>query len=77
MEDDFIQRRFSAVVERFQSTSPVWRTTEQKIMEKKKRQFQSTSPVWRTTKAMVKVMYDAYISIHVPRVEDDGKINAK
>ena len=34
--------------------------------------FQSTSPVWRTTFFYGKASQDYQISIHVPRVEDDG-----
>ena len=34
--------------------------------------FQSTSPVWRTTQAFLDVLPFRLISIHVPRVEDDG-----
>ena len=33
----------------FQSTSPVWRTTEVSQNQRRKNIFQSTSPVWRTT----------------------------
>ena len=34
--------------------------------------FQSTSSVWRTTKPAVEAIGNAFISIHVLRVEDDG-----
>ena len=33
--------------------------------------FQSTSPGWRTTEHGVDIVYRRFISIHVPRVEDD------
>ena len=35
-------------------------------------EFQSTSPVWRTTQEKIRTSVAMYISIHVPRVEDDG-----
>ena len=35
-------------------------------------EFQSTSPVWRTTQIDAPKLDDVIISIHVPRVEDDG-----
>ncbi len=35
------------------------------------KRFQSTSPVWRTTPYWQKANQSRYISIHVPRVEDD------
>ena len=37
--------------------------------------FQSTSPVWRTTARIVNISPALFISIHVPRVEDDTIIN--
>ena len=37
-----------------------------------KRIFQSTSPVWRTTVQCFQRLAEGVISIHVPRVEDDG-----
>ena len=56
----------------FQSTSPVWRTTLSVRKENAYRmEFQSTSPVWRTTGIFPFVDSRSYISIHVPRVEDD------
>ena len=57
---------------RFQSTSPVWRTTgEHYEAYRQKHRFQSTSPVWRTTKPRQPKAKQRKISIHVPRVEDD------
>ncbi len=35
------------------------------------REFQSTSPVWRTTNYAARLAVVIWISIHVPRVEDD------
>ena len=35
---------------RFQSTSPVWRTTIRLSASRRRSTFQSTSPVWRTTR---------------------------
>ena len=59
--------------EKFQSTSPVWRTTRQnKRKIYAKITFQSTSPVWRTTASFDRRLSIFSISIHVPRVEDDS-----
>ena len=56
---------------KFQSTSPVWRTTSVALSSHEYKPFQSTSPVWRTTRAVVHILAKIGISIHVPRVEDD------
>ena len=56
---------------RFQSTSPVWRTTPNSIKYGTHFTFQSTSPVWRTTLRNIGFSDCDFISIHVPRVEDD------
>ena len=56
----------------FQSTSPVWRTTDEAARFAKICEFQSTSPVWRTTTVNPDSGYEGLISIHVPRVEDDA-----
>ena len=56
---------------KFQSTSPVWRTTRTCGCEFRTSEFQSTSPVWRTTLRIISARRRHFISIHVPRVEDD------
>ena len=62
----------------FQSTSPVWRTTpDPPNIPVDLDEFQSTSPVWRTTKIKKPKGTIKYISIHVPRVEDDETRSAK
>ena len=82
---------------RFQSTSPVWRTTRilitngiipldfnprppcggrrsRSAADTTPTRFQSTSPVWRTTEQRALRRILQYISIHVPRVEDDRSL---
>ena len=59
---------------RFQSTSPVWRTTYRSASFYNYKKFQSTSPVWRTTPLRREVSKFKGISIHVPRVEDDREL---
>ena len=50
VEDDASGEIHSSSFRRFQSTSPVWRTTGPNLMLVYKIvKFQSTSPVWRTT----------------------------
>ena len=56
----------------FQSTSPVWRTTYRVRYLLIYLRFQSTSPVWRTTSRLWSFSLYSFISIHVPRVEDDA-----
>ena len=52
---------------RFQSTSPVWRTTRLRCCLLRLRLlFQSTSPVWRTTALATQLQQCCCISIHVP-----------
>ena len=59
-------------VSKFQSTSPVWRTTYySREISAEEQEFQSTSPVWRTTPEKARGPRPVDISIHVPRVEDD------
>ena len=72
VEDDAPLALASEETTRFQSTSPVWRTTiiSQWLCDRN-RVFQSTSPVWRTTTAAIQIVMSLVISIHVPRVEDD------
>ena len=64
--------RGKILTKRFQSTSPVWRTTFRRSESHAYLQFQSTSPVWRTTANTDKEHKARVISIHVPRVEDDN-----
>ena len=78
MEDDFVYHGSLWVLCRFQSTSPVWRTTPRDISRGTgENQFQSTSPVWRTTHKELPHLVKNIISIHVPRVEDDQSNSGK
>ena len=57
----------------FLSTSPVWGTTRSKTCIVGLVQlFLSTSPVWGTTVCCLISFYHKIISIHVPRMGDDG-----
>ncbi len=72
VEDDTAASYTKRRKEGFQSTSPVWRTTNLCYCRWRWRLFQSTSPVWRTTSKAWGVDTSQFISIHVPRVEDDA-----
>ena len=74
VEDDLIKHPLPAFPVLFQSTSSVWRTTyDGSIDVPKFHIFQSTSSVWRTTSDHIPAAVERIISIHVLRVEDDGK----
>ena len=68
------KRNHLPIRKRFQSTSPVWRTTIWRFGKNRMHKFQSTSPVWRTTIIFMKLEPITVISIHVPRVEDDADL---
>ena len=71
VEDDIRALILSMLYTKFQSTSPVWRTTVSRATLCSLQSFQSTSPVWRTTGEWGVDGAVYFISIHVPRVEDD------
>ena len=74
VEDDLSPLSKTTVVRSFQSTSPVWRTTQvSNFFICVCCLFQSTSPVWRTTCRIFCSGKIIVISIHVPRVEDDRR----
>ena len=74
VEDDAEVVKKAMAQNEFQSTSPVWRTTSKSLTKLYGIAFQSTSPVWRTTYSMAKFNGIVWISIHVPRVEDDSDV---
>ena len=74
VEDDLRVICYSLTEYRFQSTSPVWRTTDGSYQAVVMSGFQSTSPVWRTTTSHERIVNRPDISIHVPRVEDDDAL---
>ena len=57
----------------FQSTSPVWGMTRTDLIRRQNRKkFQSTSPVWGMTVPREQCRSVQCVSIHIPRVGDDG-----
>ena len=60
----------------FLSTSPAWGTTQGAAQNAADAKFLSTSPAWGTTVGKWPQWLDFIISIHVPRVGDDGRTGA-
>ena len=70
--DDLVAFILCKLFKKFQSTSPVWGTTDGTLSAAIQEVFQSTSPVWGTTVPCYNYQPgDKVISIHVPRVGDD------
>ena len=78
VEDDFNVNSGIRAIIKFQSTSPVWRTTRcRRYDSRRHKDFNPRPPVWRTTYAFAPFFRGILISIHVPRVEDDRKCERK
>ena len=73
MGNDYVNRSVRTVLLLFQSTFPVWGTTEYRDNILHVGEFQSTFPVWGTTLRFAAHSRWPIISIHVPRMGNDRR----